>query len=54
MLGAELTKLDAWTLDLLTKSEILRLLCVSEGAHQIVRDQEHAVWMSKDSEDDAC
>ena len=44
MLGAELTKLDAWTLSLLTKSEILKLLSNDYVGRQVIRDARHAVW----------
>ncbi|MCD7885224.1 MAG: glycoside hydrolase family 27 protein [Lachnospiraceae bacterium] len=46
MLGAELTKLDDWTLSLLTNREVLSLL--EDGRHgaQVQRTKEYAVWVS--------
>ena len=52
MIGAELTKLDDWTLELLTNKKVLRLLTNSHGAKQIMRDDKQAVWFSKDNEKD--
>ena len=44
MVGAELTKLDDWTLSLLTNREALSLL--EDGHHgvQVQRTQDYAVW----------
>lgn len=53
MVGAELTKLDRWTLELLTNKKVLRLLSHSSGARQIMRDKQQAVWCSKDTEEEA-
>jgi hypothetical protein len=53
MLGAELTKLDEQTLTLLTNSEVLHLIKNSHGAVQIERDADHAVWLSKDNDDNS-
>lgn len=53
MLGAELTKLDSWTLSLLTNKQVLRLLDHSAGARQVIRDNHQAVWVSKDTSEDA-
>ena len=53
MLGAELTKLDKETLDLLTNKKVLRLLTHSWGAKQIIRDNKQAVWFSNDTEEAA-
>lgn len=49
MVGAELTKLDAWTLGLLTKKEILRLLSSDCVGKQFVRTDEYAVWSCLDT-----
>lgn len=49
MIGAELSKLDQWTLELLTNERVLRLLTHSSGAKQIMRDSQQAVWFSKDT-----
>ena len=51
MLGAELTKLDTWTLELLTNREVLGLLTYSENARQLERTQTHIIWYSKDTKD---
>lgn len=53
MIGAELTKLDDWTLGLLTNKKVLRLLTHSAGARQIMRNKNQAIWFSKDTEDEA-
>ncbi|MFV0344028.1 MAG: glycoside hydrolase family 27 protein [Anaerocolumna sp.] len=53
MLGAELTKLDEWTLGLLTNEGVLRLLSHSVGARQIMRNKDQAIWASKDQEEEA-
>ncbi len=53
MLGAELTKLDSWTLSLLTNKKVLRLLNCSTGARQIIRDRNQAVWVSMDTTQEA-
>ena len=44
MIGAELTKLDDWTLSLLTRPEILKLLSNDYVGRQVERDENHAVW----------
>lgn len=53
MLGAELTKLDEWTRELLTNGRVLRLLHSSRGARQIIRDKKQAVWFSEDTGEEA-
>lgn len=53
MLGAELTKLDDWTLSLLTNPKVLRLITKSAGAKQVMRNEKQAVWFSKDTEEDS-
>lgn len=50
MLGAELTKLDDWTLSLLTNRELLALLKESCRGTQIMRSDAMAVWKNKDEE----
>lgn len=50
MIGGELTKLDDWTLKLLTNKKVMHLLSGSYGAKQITRDKDTAVWASKDSD----
>ncbi|MDE7218797.1 MAG: glycoside hydrolase family 27 protein [Oscillospiraceae bacterium] len=51
MLGAELTKLDEWTLSLLTNREVLALLDPERKRRQVCRDGEQAVWVSVDPAD---
>ena len=53
MLGAELTKLDDWTLSLLTNKKVLHLMSNSAGARQISRNKHQAVWFSKDTTEEA-
>lgn len=51
MLGAEMTKLDDWTLSLLTNQRVLDLL--KEGHHgvQVERDKTHAVWAGREEKE---
>lgn len=51
MLGAELPKLDEWTLGLITNDAVLRLLSCSSGAHESCRNEKLIVWQSEDRED---
>ncbi|WP_322198912.1 glycoside hydrolase family 27 protein [Acutalibacter intestini] len=44
MLGAELTRLDAWTLSLLTNQKVLAMLPPACRPQQQCRDNAHAVW----------
>lgn len=44
MIGAELTKLDEWTLSLLTNKKVLAMLTPDCKPHQITRDDKCAVW----------
>lgn len=53
MLGAEMTKLDEWTTNLLTNKKVLWLLSHSMGAKQIMRNNRQAIWFSKDTEEEA-
>lgn len=46
MLGCELTKLDKWTLSLLTNNNLLSLLTPDCKPKQIYLDDEKAVWMA--------
>lgn len=50
MIGAELTKLDDWTMGLLTNECLLS--CVRNGRtpKQLSRDEESAVWMNGDAD----
>lgn len=51
MIGAELTKLDDWTMGLLTNETLLA--CVKNGGtpRQLFRDEESAVWMNENRVD---
>ena len=44
MIGAELTKLDEWTLGLLTNKKVLSMLTPDCKPHQIARDDKQAAW----------
>ncbi len=44
MLGAEMTKMDDWTLSLLTNKDILSMLTPDCRPHQLARDEMKAVW----------
>lgn len=44
MIGAELTKLDTWTLDLLTRKEILKLVSNEYVGRQFEKNEAYAVW----------
>lgn len=48
MLGAELTMLDEWTLSLLQKEELLRLVNGKFLSRQILRDGEKCVWAAEE------
>ena len=48
MLGAEMTKLDPWTLSLLQKEEVLRMENGHFVSKQVIRDREKCVWVSVD------
>lgn len=54
MLGAEMTKMDDWTLSLLTNREVLKLLDPACRAIQIARDDNKAVWMASGTKKDSC
>lgn len=49
MIGAELTKMDDWTLSLLTNQELLALMNEDCRGTQLVRDDRMAVWKNKNS-----
>ena len=49
MIGAELTKLDDWTLSLLTNQDLLALMGEDCVGAQIVRTEDMAVWKNKDA-----
>lgn len=54
MLGCELTKLDDWTLSLLTNADVMRMLPCTEGARQVMKDKFQCIWKTHDTEEDAC
>lgn len=47
MVGAELTKLDDWTLSLLTDRELLGLMAEGRRGCQLLRSEELAVWINE-------
>lgn len=44
MLGAQLTRLDEWTLSLITNGEVLALLDPESDREQVHRDGESVLW----------
>ncbi len=50
MIGAELTKMDDWTLSLLTNQELLDLLNENCQGTQLIRNDKVAIWKNKNSE----
>lgn len=44
MIGAELTKLDEWTLSLMTNKEVLKLLSNDYVGKQVERNSDYAIW----------
>ena len=53
MLGAEMTKLDDWTLSLLTNKEVLALLGDGHHGVQVQRTDEYAVWAGWNEKDES-
>ena len=49
MLGAELTKLDDWTLSLLTNREVLAMLTPACRPRQVIRDEGQSVWTGENA-----
>lgn len=49
MLGAEMTKLDDWTLSLLTNEKVLSMLSPVYRPRQICLDEEKAIWVATDA-----
>lgn len=47
MLGAELTKLDEWTLSLITDRTLLGMLAEGRRGRQLIRNEELAVWINE-------
>jgi hypothetical protein len=50
MLGCDLTKLDDWTLSLITNPEVIKLNQHSHSARQLSRDGDFVVWTSHSSD----
>lgn len=50
MLGAGLTKLDDWTLSLLTNPRVLSMLTPACRPWQLERDECHAVWAAENAQ----
>lgn len=51
MLGAEMTRLDEWTLSLLTNREVLALLTPDCCPNQICLDEKQAVWTARNEKE---
>ena len=51
MIGGELTKMDLFSLSLLTNRDLLRMHKNGRYAVQLARTDDHAVWMSQDPEE---
>ena len=47
MIGAELTKLDADTMELLTKEPLYRMLREVNASEELVRDEEFIIWKAE-------
>lgn len=54
MIGAELTRLDDWTLSLLTNREILSMRTPDCRPRQLFRDEERAAWSGCNEKTGAC
>lgn len=54
MIGAELTKLDPYTISLLRNKNVLQLLSNSHKSMQVMRDNRQAVWYSKEEQTGDC
>ncbi len=54
MLGAEMTKMDDWTLSLLTNKDVLSLLDPTHIKKQICRNNNMAVWKSVNPNTQSC
>ncbi len=53
MLGAQLPKLDAWTLSLLTNQRVLNLMTETKDAVEYYRDKKQIIWKSTQLDDSA-
>lgn len=47
MLGSELTQIDDWTLELITNSEVLKILKDSRNGHEVYRKDDKVVWSAE-------
>lgn len=47
MLGSELTQIDDWTLELITNSEVLKILKDSRNGHEVFRKDDKVVWSAE-------
>jgi len=54
MLGAEMTKLDEWTLSLLTNREVLAMLTPDCKATQICLDKQKSIWKAYNAKNGSC
>lgn len=50
MLGCDLTRLDAWTLALLTNDEVIRVLRESSAGRQLYRHGDVVAWVAADAD----
>lgn len=50
MVGAELTMLDDWTLSLLTRKDILKLVSNAYVGKQVEKNEDYAIWSCKNSQ----
>lgn len=50
MLGCEMTKIDEWTLSLLTNKEVLAMLTPKCVPHQVCLDDQKAIWTAHNEE----
>lgn len=46
MLGAEMTKMDAWTISLLTNQEVLELLKTAYKREMLVLNEDESIWLA--------
>ena len=53
MIGAELTKLDGWTLSLLTNQDVLAMLTPDCRPRQVQRDESKAIWIAVNGKNNA-
>ena len=50
MIGGEMTRLDDFTLHLLTNPDVLHMLKHAQDARQVTRTEEEAIWVASDPE----